>query len=587
MDQGEFTNIFCARPQNFAWFLGAGSSRSSGLPTATDIIWDLKRRYYCQEENQEISRQDIQNEAVRARIQAFMEAKGFPEQWADDEYSAYFEKIFGTDAERQRRYLKAILSEERVSLSVGNRVLGAMLSSGLCRTVFTTNFDSVVEKAVAEVSGQSLSAYHLEGSHTANQALNNEEFPIYCKLHGDFRYDSLKNLSEDLATQNKALSDCLINAGNRLGFIVTGYSGRDQSVMELFHSVLEASNPFPHGLFWTGIKGSKIPHVVEDLLEKARSKGVNAHYVPIETSDALLLRLWRNTESKTGEMDAQVRKSHIASVNIPLPEGGTGKPILRLNALPVTDMPRKCTKLSFSKPKDWPDFRQARDDAQGKLILTKADTVLCWGERGIVEGVFGEDLSSVEPYELPEDISSPENLHIKGFIEEALCSALARGKPLLSRTTRTSSFLIADPHHEDQGGLDPLFEVVGKESGTIPGLFTPVTEDHPTPDQVMWAEAVRVSVDCKDGKVWLLIDPDIWIWPPRARKSAANFMDRRRGDRFNKKYNDLLDAWVRVILDTEKRHSEISLSAFDQGSETENPVFRIGSRTAFSRRQAS
>ena len=585
MDQNELTNIYCARPQNFAWFIGAGASRSSGLPTATDIIWDLKRRYYCQEENQDISRQDIQNEAVRARIQAFMEARGFPEQWADNEYSTYFEIIFGEDKERQRRYLKAILSEERVSLSVGNRVLGAMLSSGLSRIVFTTNFDSVVEKAVAEVAGQSISAFHLEGSHAANQALNNEEFPIYCKLHGDFRYDSLKNLSTDLATQNGALSECLINAGNRFGFVVTGYSGRDQSVMELFHSVLEANNPFPHGLFWTGIKGSEIPPVVDDLLNKARSKGVDAHYVPVETFDALLLRLWRNTENKTREMDTQVRKSHIASVNIPLPKGGSGKPTLRLNALPVIAMPQQCTKLSFSMPMDWTELRKARGDAQGKLILTKADSVLCWGERAIVDRVFGENLSKVQPYDLPQDIGSPENLHIKGFVEEALSGALARDKPLLSRTTRTSSFLIVDPHAQNQGGLDPLFDVVGKESGTITGLFAPVTEEHPTPEQITWAEAVRVSVDCKDGKVWLLIDPDIWIWPPRARKSAAKFMEQRRSDRYNNKYNELLDAWVRVILDTDKRDSEVSLSTFCQGAATENPVFRIGSRTAFSRRK--
>ena len=94
--------------------------------------------------------------------------------------------------------------------------------------VFTTNFDSVVEKAVAEVSGQSLAAYHLEGSRAANQALNNEEFPIYCKLHGDFRYDSLKNLPQDLASQNASLAECLVNAGNRFGFLITGFSGRDK-----------------------------------------------------------------------------------------------------------------------------------------------------------------------------------------------------------------------------------------------------------------------------------------------------------------------------------------------------------------------
>jgi SIR2-like domain len=177
-----------------------------------------------------------------------MESRGFPALWADGEYPAYFEKIFGADKERQRQYLKGILSEDRVTLSVGNRVLGALIAAGFCRAAFTTNFDTVVEKAVAEVSGQSLSAYHLEGAQAANKALNNEEFPIYCKLHGDFRYGSLKNLPADLATQNDELAACLVNAGNRFGFVVTGYSGRDKSVMDLFRAVLKTSNPFPHGL---------------------------------------------------------------------------------------------------------------------------------------------------------------------------------------------------------------------------------------------------------------------------------------------------------------------------------------------------
>ena len=125
IDQAELTSLFCARPQNFAWFLGAGASRSAGLPPATDITWDLKRRHYCREENQELQRQDLQNEAVQARIQSFMDARSFPAQWADNEYASYFGMIFSTDRERQRTYLRAILSEERVSLSVGNRVLGA------------------------------------------------------------------------------------------------------------------------------------------------------------------------------------------------------------------------------------------------------------------------------------------------------------------------------------------------------------------------------------------------------------------------------------------------------------------------------
>src|SRR5438552_18646443 len=112
MDQGEFTSIFCARPQNFAWFLGAGASATAGLPTATDIIWDLKRRYYCREENQDISRQDVQVDAVKARIQAYMLSRRLPDQGDAGEYTTYFEKIVGDDEEKQRQYLTAILSED-------------------------------------------------------------------------------------------------------------------------------------------------------------------------------------------------------------------------------------------------------------------------------------------------------------------------------------------------------------------------------------------------------------------------------------------------------------------------------------------
>jgi hypothetical protein len=584
MDQVGLTSLFCARPQNFAWFLGAGTSRTAGLPTATDIIWDLKRRYYCQEENQDISRQDIQNHAVKDCIQAFMEARGFPQPGAGNEYSIYFEKIFGADKERQRKYLRGILSEERVTPSVGNRVLGALIASRLCRISFTTNFDSVVEKAIAEVSGQSLAAYHLEGSHSAKHALNNEEYPIYCKLHGDFRYDSLKNLSDDLARQNTALAECLVNAAARFGFIVTGYSGRDESVMALFRSVLDQANPFPHGLYWTGIKGSPAPPVVVSLLELAKTKGVKAAYVPIETFDAFLLRLWRNVDGKSPQMDAKVRKAQAASVHIPLPSTGRQKPLMRFNSLPITAMPRQCLSLSFSRPKDWSDFHKARDATDGKVFLTRSDSVWGWGTHDRMKQAFGGDLTAIVAHEFPTDFQAPENLHFKGLAEEALCAAMARGKPLLYRTTRTSAFLIADPHAEDKKPLEPLRNVVGKTSGAVAGLFTPADEFHPQPEQVTWSESVRISIDTRAGQHWVLLNPDIWIWPIRARKIAADFLDQRRCDRFNNKYNTLLDIWIALVLGTAERKAEVLLSAFDGGTESENPAFRIATRTGFSRR---
>lgn len=587
IDQKALTGIVSARPQNFAWFLGAGASRSAGLPGASDLLWDLKRHYYCREENQEITRQDINNDAVRDRIQVFMESRGFPAEWADKEYETYFEKLFGDDKEKQRRYLIKQLAEEKVRLAAGHRVIGALISIDLCRVAFTTNFDTVVEKAVAEMGGKSLGAYHLEGAHNAKQALNNEEYPFYCKLHGDFRYDSLKNLPTDLATQNAELSQCFANAGNRFGFVVAGYSGRDNSIIDLFRKVLETSNPFPHGLYWTHLKGSKIPAPVTDLINAARAKGVNASTVAIETYDSLMMRLWRNIENKTKEMDDKVRRTSVAEVNIPLPGVGNSGPLLRLNALPVLAVPTKCLELGFASPKEWADLRQLQKQRALDAIFTKAESVWCWGNEAELKAAFGSDLRSIGERALPTDLSAPGNLQVHGFVEEAFCKALARDRPLISRKTRNDAVLIVDPKATDVGVLDPLFQVVGKCHGTVDGLFAPVTVEHPDAVKVTWAECVRISLDYKEGRLWLKLYPDVWIWPTRAREAAVKFLDQRRGNRFNSVYNQLLNSWICIIFASDDRNVEIEVSAFDTGNDASNPKFKLSNRTGFARRLAA
>ena len=579
IDQTEFTSYFCARPQNFAWFLGAGTSRSAGLPTAMDIIWDLKRRYYCREENQQIERQDVQNQAVQTRIQSFMDARGFPEQWADDEYATYFQKIFGADREHQRRYLRSVLSEEKVFLSVGNRVLGALIASGLSRVVFTTNFDSVVEKSVAEVGAKSIAAFHLEGSHAANEALNNEEFPIYCKLHGDFRYDSIMNLPVDLEQQNEKLGECLLNAGNRFGFVFAGYSGRDASIMELLHSVLESGNAFPHGLLWTGLKGGKVPPSVERLLQEARNIGINANYVEIETFDALMLRLLRNLDQMPVDLKAKVKRTDATSVNIPLPAVGQNGPPIRFNALPVGKVPRHCLSLSFRNTKEWADLQNVHHKSKGRLIFTKADDAWCWGDREMIKKHFGGDLLLITEKEIPSDFSSTENLHVKGFLEKTICAAIKRIRPVNSRYFRSSMYLIADPKAADAAALKPLSKVVGTVAGIVPKLYSTITDEFPHAEQVRWAEAVRISLDMRNGAVWLVIDPDIWIWPSRSRRDATAFLDNRRRDRLNQKYDELLSAWVQVIFSTKESLVQLEFSLSDGPESAENPVFRVTSKS--------
>jgi len=581
MHQAELTALFCARPQAFAWLIGAGASRMSGRPTANDIIQDLKARYYCQQEGEDILHQDMQNDAVRTRIQSFMDARGFPAQGADEEYTAYFEKIFGMDKERQRKYLRGILSEDRVRLTVGNRVLAAMLSSGLSRTVFTTNFDSVVERAFAEISGRSLTAFHLEGSVAAVQALNNEEYPLYAKLHGDFRYDSIKNLSVDLAHQDQQLALCLKAAATRFGLIVAGYSGRDESVMALLDEALDQPNAFPAGLFWTRIKGASVLPAVDGLIARARDRGIIADLVDIETFDTLMLRLWRNIADRPAELDAKVHKSISATVNIQLAAPGTQRPLLRLNALPVRALPTRCLCVRTRRSFEWAELRALQKAADRRVLFTKGAEILAWGDPLELKRLFGQDFIELEERDLPTEIDGPEHLHIKGFLEEALLPALARGRPLIGRTTRDGAILIADSHATDRTSLDTVGQKVGQLTGLVAGLFAPATKERPQPEQIAWAEALRLSLLRKNGETWLVLDPDVWIWPPRARECATEFLDRRNKGRFNRRYDDLLSAWIEAILGKHKEPADLRFSTFDVDAGGESPAFVIGSRTAF------
>lgn len=49
MDLPTFLRLFQLRKAQIMWFLGAGASRSAGIKTAGDMIWEFKQKLYCSE----------------------------------------------------------------------------------------------------------------------------------------------------------------------------------------------------------------------------------------------------------------------------------------------------------------------------------------------------------------------------------------------------------------------------------------------------------------------------------------------------------------------------------------------------------
>lgn len=595
MKQEDFVIKFCSQPQNFAWFLGAGSSAGCGLPTATDLIWILKRKYYCSYENQEITRHDLQNEAVKSKIQAYMDSQGFPPLWSDEEYSFYFEKIFSEEKEEQRKFIKKALSEDKVNLNIGNRVLGALLSLGYTNVVFSTNFDSVVEKSVAEVGGKTLTAYHLEGSHNAVNALNNNEYPFYCKLHGDFQYDSIKNLSIDLKAQNQNLTTCFITSGSRMGFIVSGYSGRDKSVMDLFFNVIDqSSTPFPHGLYWTIRKGSQPLPIINELLEYAASKAVKTGLIEIQTYDTFLSRIWKGIDNKPLEIQNKVVTSALKfKENNLLPnypsreEIDISAPLIRMNALPLLSYSKECFSISLASNIEWSELRAIRNEHNVPFIFTKKDRLYCWGEKEHIQSVFANNLVAINEDTISGSLSLSENLHFKNFLEEALALALIKNKSLVTRTRYSKKYLIIKSEETYDSSFISLKNALDAPlTGNIPNQMY---VENGVSKPIQWAEALQITLEEKNGGLWLLIEPDLWIWPPRCREEAIVFLKNKKSKRFNNIHDKLLSAWICILFGVnklpEKEVLQIEVSPFDSNDSHESPTFKIGSRTAFTRKQ--
>lgn len=75
-------------------------------------------------------------------------------------------------------------------------------------------------------------------------------WPVEVKLHGDFRSRRLKNTSDELRHQDVRLRQILVDSCRRVGLVVAGYSGRDDSVTGVIEEALKRTGALPAVLFW-------------------------------------------------------------------------------------------------------------------------------------------------------------------------------------------------------------------------------------------------------------------------------------------------------------------------------------------------
>lgn len=576
MDVAEFVRRYHMRSPNIMWLLGAGASAASGIATAGDMIWEFKRVLYCTRERIPLDAcRDLAATGVRDRLQRHFDSQGtFPPVDSPEEYAVYFEAAYPQESDR-RRYIESTIAGARPCY--GHLALATLMRLEKARVVWTTNFDRMVEDACAQVFGNSsaLVTATLDSPDLALQALNEGRWPLLTKLHGDFQSNRLKNTSSELMQQNEKLRKALREGCRRYGLAVAGYSGRDGSVMATLEETIDGADAFPGGLFWFHKAGCPCLARVEDLIKGASARGVDAHLVEVETFDELLGDLLLLVPEIPEEIQAVLTSRMNRASAAPVPKPGSGWPVVRLNALPLLSFPSVCRRVACGVG-GYKEMREAVTEHGADVIVgRRRQGVIGFGRDQEMRKAFSAygitefDLHSIDPIRLRYE--SAEH----GILYDALQRALTAALPLIPHRRRTCWLLAVDDRHK-ASALAPLRQCLAAVCGTVPGTA------------VQWAEAIRIRLEYRLDTLLLVFEPTVWtaltdeVNGPEV-DAAKEFVRERLASRYNRAWNDVVDAWAGILTSGQ---SKMELRAFSLADGVD-AVFVLSKTTAFARRLTS
>lgn len=224
-----------------ALLLGAGASISSGVPSAASCIWEWKRAIFLTKNpGLEAQFTELSLPAVRSKIQNWLDAqRTFPRLDAPEEYGAFIQACFPISDDRQAFFQEKV---RQATPHIGYRLLIGLAEAGIVQSVWTPNFDGLSAKAAAR--SKRITAIEVGIDCQTRLPRKQSRNELLCvSLHGDYRYDPLKNTAAELQEQEHLLRESLVECVADTPLIVAGYSGRDASLMGLSRKATAARGP--------------------------------------------------------------------------------------------------------------------------------------------------------------------------------------------------------------------------------------------------------------------------------------------------------------------------------------------------------
>ncbi len=281
-------------PANYSIFLGSGASVTSGIRTATQLIDEWAKELYerfC----------DGQTAKTAEEAKEYFENKHSSWYSPDNPYSSLFEKKFDLPTQR-RRFVEQEVDNKFPS--IGYAYLTSLVDKNYFNTIFTTNFDDLINEAFYLFSNtRPIVCAHDSSIHSISIT---SKRPKIVKLHGDYLFDDIKSTLRETESLEHNTKEKFVEFCKEYGLIVIGYSGSDRSIMDVLEFLARQENYLKNGVYWCLRRSDTVCHTLRNLIWKDK-----VYPVLIDGFDELFAEIHAQTVKGELKLNSSKRQSKL------------------------------------------------------------------------------------------------------------------------------------------------------------------------------------------------------------------------------------------------------------------------------------
>ena len=228
------------------------------------------------------------------------------QDWYDSkhEYSSLIEKKYPLPTNR-RKFIETEVADKIPS--IGYAYLVRIAESDLVKTIFTTNFDDLLNEAFYQFSSErALVCAH--DSDVSNLSITASRSKII-KLHGDYLFDDIRNIRPETTDLGVNMKGKLTEFLKEYGLILTGYSGSDKSITSILEELTKGEPYLQNGLFWCFREEDEINDETLEILRKDKS-----FYVIVPGFDELMADIYEILDTKSTPFSSKLASDRASNI---------------------------------------------------------------------------------------------------------------------------------------------------------------------------------------------------------------------------------------------------------------------------------